>query len=381
MSHMNRREFCRHMAVLGGAAAAAPLLSACTRAADAPPAPTARPPAQLAPASATPDPPTPADTSTPPPAPSAQPTAQPTAAAGPGVVALVMTADRAEGVRRAVELLNPPALRGDRVLLKPNFNSADTAPGSTHPDVLQALVEATFNLGAAAITVGDRSGMGDTRAVMQQLGVFALASEMGFDTLVFDELSESEWVPRRDAGFHWAGGFAVPAPLLDADAVVQTCNLKTHRFGGHFTLSLKNSVGMAAQRTAPGGYNYMTELHNSAYQRQMIAEINTAYEPALLVMDAVEAFTTGGPEAGTKAAPGVVLAATDRVALDAVGVAILRMLGTTPEVSAGRVFEQTQIARAVELGLGVGAAEDIQLLTADAASAAYAGEIRSYLLA
>ena len=41
----------------------------------------------------------------------------------------------------------------------------------------------------------------------------------------------------------------------------------------------------------------------------------------------------------------MVLAGTDRVALDAVGVAILRMFGTTREVSRGRVFEQEQIAR------------------------------------
>jgi hypothetical protein len=55
-------------------------------------------------------------------------------------------------------------------------------------------------------------------------------------------------------------------------------------------------------------------------------------------------------------APGsthVVLAGTDRVAIDAIGVAILWLFGTTPEVSRGKVFEQEQIARAVELGLGV----------------------------
>jgi uncharacterized protein (DUF362 family) len=98
----------------------------------------------------------------------------------------------------------------------------------------------------------------------------------------------------------------------------------------------------------PGeGYNYMTELHNSAHQRSMIAEINAAYAPALIVLDGVEAFTSGGPEAGTKVQAGVVLAASDRVALDAVGVAILRHLGTTANVSHGRVFEQDLIARAV----------------------------------
>jgi hypothetical protein len=62
-----------------------------------------------------------------------------------------------------------------------------------------------------------------------------------------------------------------------------------------------------------------------------------------------------------------------------VGVAILRHFGTTPAVSQGRVFAQAQIARAVELGLGVDGPERIQLLTGDAASAAFAALIRPLL--
>jgi uncharacterized protein (DUF362 family) len=84
----------------------------------------------------------------------------------------------------------------------------------------------------------------------------------------------------------------------------------------------------------------------------MIAEANAAYTPALIVMDGVEAFVDGDPEAGKRARGEVVLARTDRVALDAVGVALLRHLGTPPEVSQGAIFEQEQIARPVELGLG-----------------------------
>ena len=98
----------------------------------------------------------------------------------------------------------------------------------------------------------------------------------------------------------------------------------------------------------------MTELHRSPNQRRMIAEINTAYQPAFVVMDAMQAFTTAGPDTGTMVEPRLMLAATDRVALDAVGVAVLRHFGTTPEVSQGSIFQQEQIARAVELGIGVG---------------------------
>jgi uncharacterized protein (DUF362 family) len=42
-------------------------------------------------------------------------------------------------------------------------------------------------------------------------------------------------------------------------------------------------------------------------------------------------------------------------------VAILRMLGTTPEVTRGFIFEQDQIARAVELGLGIKSPKEIQI--------------------
>ena len=77
-------------------------------------------------------------------------------------VALVATMDRAAGVRRAIELLGINPIRGYNVLLKPNFNSADEAPGSTHPDVLKALLASLGDLGARSITLADRSGMGDT---------------------------------------------------------------------------------------------------------------------------------------------------------------------------------------------------------------------------
>jgi uncharacterized protein (DUF362 family) len=168
----------------------------------------------------------------------------------------------------------------------------------------------------------------------------------------------------------------VPKLLLDSEAVVQTCNLKTHRFGGLFTLSLKNSVGFAAKQVGGAGYNYMSELHGSEHQRTMIAELNRSYSPALVVMDGIEAFATGGPDRGKIVRPEVVLAARDRIALDAVGVAILRLFGTTPQVNEGCIFEQAQIARAVELELGARRPEDVRIITADDASEAFAAQVR-----
>ena len=294
-------------------------------------------------------------------------------------VAFVKTTDRAAGTARAIDLLQLPGFAGRDLFVKPNFNSADPPPGSTHDATLVALLAKLAAMGAGPLTLGDRSGMGDTRAVMERKGVFRIAQAANAKVVVLDDLGRDDWEILTLPGMHWQQGFALPRMVRTAGGVVQTCCLKTHRYGGHFTLSLKNSVGLAA-KTVPGiSHDFMRELHNSPHQRRMIAEINAGYRPDLVVLDGVEAFVTGGPDQGKRVEPGVVLAGTDRVAVDAVGVALLRSFGTTPEVSRGPIFAQEQIARAVELKLGVASARQIELVTADAGSAAYAQNIRAFL--
>ena len=133
-------------------------------------------------------------------------------------------------------------------------------------------------------------------------------------------------------------------------------------------------------RYVPGdSHDYMRELHRSENQRQMIAEVNRAYQPTLNLIDGVEAFVGGGPEQGERVRANVMLASRDRIAIDAVGIAILRMLGTTSEVSTGSIWSQTQIRRAADLGLGAISADQIELLTEDENSAQMAEQIRTIL--
>jgi uncharacterized protein (DUF362 family) len=219
-----------------------------------------------------------------------------------------------------------------------------------------------------------------TQQVMQKLGVFELAEELGIAVVDFDRLAAEDWQLFTPPDSHWEQGFAVARPCLEAEALVQVCCLKTHRYGGHFSMSLKNSIGMVAAVIPGDDHGYMGELHSSSHQRAMIAEVNTAYAPTLIILDGIKAFTSGGPEKGKQVKPEVVLAGTDRIAIDAVGVALLRHFGTTGEVSRGPIFEQEQIARAVELGLGVDDPQKIELITGDADSAAYAEQIIDVLV-
>ena len=53
------------------------------------------------------------------------------------------------------------------------------------------------------------------------------------------------------------------------------------------------------------------------------------------------------------------------MAIDAVGVAILRHYGATSNVMNGCIFELDQIKRAVELGIGVNSPDEINLIPLD----------------
>lgn len=292
-------------------------------------------------------------------------------------VSLVRTSDRLKGVPQAIALLKSNPVQGKAVILKPNFNTSDPTPGSTHNDTLRALVATLKQMGAKSITLAERCGpMEPTQRVLKDKGAFELAKELGFDIVNLEELDANGWVHVHPKDSHWKDGFLFPRIYAEAEAIVQTCCLKAHAFGGHFTLSMKNSVGMVAGK----GYPYMQELHTSPHMRQMLAEINTAYSPDLVVLDGVDAFTKGGPATGTHVKTNVILAGDDRVAIDAIGVAILRLFGTTPELSQGRIFEQEQIARAVELGLGISSPDQIQLVTDDPESEAFAAQVSDILL-
>jgi uncharacterized protein (DUF362 family) len=295
----------------------------------------------------------------------------------------VRTGNRTEGTKKAIELLKINPVKGKSVVLKPNFNTIDPAPGSTHNDTLRSLILKLKEMGARKITLAERSGPGpSTHDNMEKKGIFVMAKEMGFEILDLQAMSRDGWVLVKPKASHWKDGFLFPKIYQEAESIVTTPCLKTHQFGGHFTLSLKLSVGMVPPGlgpSVPGGYPYMNELHSSKYQREMIAEINTAYKTDLIVMDGVEAFVDGGPHVGTRVKANVMLAGKDRVAIDAVGVAILRLLGTTPEVSRGRIFDQDQIKRAAELRVGVKSAREIEVVTGDKESEEMAERVRGEL--
>jgi uncharacterized protein (DUF362 family) len=236
-------------------------------------------------------------------------------AAGKTVVAVVKTMDRAQGVKDVLRLLSFPSPKGKSIFIKPNFNTTDPAPGSTHNDTLRRLILEMKARGTSRITLGESSGPPPTNKVMEENGS-----------------------------------------------------------GGHFSMSIKLAVGLTPKAIR-------RELHSKrdTDMRKMIAELNLSYKPKIIVMDGVEAFVDGGPSRGKKVDAGVFIGGTDRVAVDAVGLAILKELGSNQTIMGRKIFEQDQIQRAVEIGLGISRPDQIELVTPDNASRDYAEKIKPIL--
>jgi uncharacterized protein (DUF362 family) len=277
-------------------------------------------------------------------------------------VVLLKTENRREGVKKSLDAFGMNPCRGKNVLIKPNFNTADLTPGSTHNDTLVGLVEKVWEMGAKSISLGERS-YPPTREVMEAKGILPLLGKKDVRVINFDDLKEKDWVEFKPKKSHWADGFRVARPILDSECLISTGCLKTHQYGGIFTLSMKLHVGVVP--TSRHGYDYMRQLHSSPHQRKMIAEINEPFKPQLVILDGIEAFVDGGPATGKRARGEVFLASTDRVAIDAVGVAILKLLGSNESIMRPKIFEQEQIARAVELGLGAASPAEIEVAAAD----------------
>jgi len=283
-------------------------------------------------------------------------------------VAFLKTEDRKSAIGKTVKALDINPVKNKNVLIKPNFNTADPVPGSTHNDTLVGLVEQIWQMGAKTVSLGERS-FPLTREVMEQKGVPELMRNLDVKIIDFDDLDDRDWVKVNSKDSHWQDGFRIARPILETECLVSTCCLKTHQYGGVITMSLKLHVGVVP--TQRHGYQYMRELHSSPHQRKLIAEINAPFKPDLVVLDGIDAFVDGGPATGKRAKGNVFLAATDRVAIDAVGVAVLKSLGSNNQIMNSKIFDQEQIARAVEIGLGASSPKDIDVISADEQSREY----------
>jgi uncharacterized protein (DUF362 family) len=273
-------------------------------------------------------------------------------------VGVVRNKDTIQSVKTSVELAGGLKIRkNSTVLIRPNANSADFPPGSTTPEVLKGAIRAVKEYDPDKIIVAEKSMTTlDTIKVMKHLGLYQAAESEGVDEIV--SFDDGEWKKVKPSNAKsWPHGFSVPRILDTIDFMIALPVIKTH-WTALFTMGLKSQISITSdpdRRQLPHGQND-DELFGN-----MIAEANLVHKPDFYLSDATKCFVTDGPNVGTLREPGIVIATGDVIANDVIGLALLKTLGTIDEIQNNSVWDQPQIKRAVELGLGVKNAKEIQI--------------------
>jgi uncharacterized protein (DUF362 family) len=276
---------------------------------------------------------------------------------GKALVALVHGRDPGEMLRAGLDLLGGLELlqlRGRRILIKPNVVNDRPPPTTTSPQVLQVVLEEVRRAGAGEFIVADSSGIirFPSSDNLTRTGIRAVADAAGARVLA---LEDEPWVRVEPASATSLPRYYVSKPVYDADVFINLPVVKTHRFA-HYSCCLKNLVGITHPRYRPS----VTFLSGDWNER--IAELNLAVHPHLNIADATTVMIAGGPTSGTPATANLLLLSGDRVALDAVAVALVRSYGAWPKLAERGPWEQRQIKRAIELKLGVAGPAHMELV-------------------
>lgn len=231
--------------------------------------------------------------------------------------------------------------RGEIVLLKPNFNTADPFPASTDLEFLRAVVELAYEANPKIVMLGDSSTVSlNTRKVMEEISVFDLENmEKPPRIYVFDE---RKWLKKEIPGAKYLKRVSLSQYLDRADKLILLPCLKVHS-QAQFTGSLKLSVGFMKP---------LERVHfHLRHIQEKIAELNKMINPDLIIMDARKCFINKGPSEGKVREPGLILTSTDRIAIDVEGIKIIQSFRGNSLKNIDP-WELPQIKKAVELGIG-----------------------------
>ncbi|MCW4046941.1 MAG: DUF362 domain-containing protein [Candidatus Bathyarchaeota archaeon] len=229
--------------------------------------------------------------------------------------------------------------KGDRVLVKPNYNSADPPPASTEPGFLKAIVELLYAHGAGKVVVGESSWQAlKTREVLEKTGALAALEGTGAEIAFFDE---GNYV-KVDVGGEYLGNVNLTEQAMGFDKLVYSCCMKTH-FRADFSLSLKLAFGFTKKSDR-------VEFH-LRHLKEKLVDLNLVVHPNLIIMDGRVCFISGGPFNGEVRKPNLVMASGDRVAMDVEAIKVIA--GFEGSTLTDDPWSYTQIRRATALGLGV----------------------------
>jgi uncharacterized protein (DUF362 family) len=317
-------------------------------------------------------------------------------------VAVVRRDSIDEAVALAVELAGGlDAIKaGDSGFIKNNAVS-DRAIGTpgirTSNEMLAAVIKRVKEQSPGRVIVGDRSArqFPDTAAVFANAGISDAAMAAGADEIYAAPRPTEDpdaWMLLQPNGYEssWsgAGGILCMRKILEADHLINVPQCKNHRYA-LFSLSMKCFIG-AIGDSSRDPLHFAESIAGSFNPiGRDIAVLNQPFSPLMNILDATTALVNGGPQGdasdAVRTTPGLILASTDRVALDAAGVSLIKLELSRTDVSQPDASQRTldstapfmfpQIVEAGSLGLGATAHDEVELSFDDVPDAVAIEEI------
>jgi uncharacterized protein (DUF362 family) len=230
------------------------------------------------------------------------------------LVSVVRAADYSvdlSGIVRTILVEHKVAVRGKRVLLKPNLvEFTSGTPVNTNSVFVAAVYDAFLSLGAAQVTIAE--GPGHRRITMDladSAGFFSAIRgfEKHFVDLNLDEVSSV----RLTKPFSTLAGLYLPKTALDCELLVSLPKMKTHHWVGA-TLSMKNLFGLV-----PGGvYGWPKNVLHWAGIDECIADLHLLFPSQFCIVDGIDGMQGNGPILGTAKHAGLVVAGSHPPSVD-----------------------------------------------------------------
>ena len=224
--------------------------------------------------------------------------------------------------RRVLAQINLAAVKGKRVLLKPNAGRIATVDSgiTTNPQVVAAAIDAFLEAGAS-VAVGESPITGvKTIEALEATGIASVARERNCPLIDMDVRQPVHVIIEDGVALQ---SLAVCPEVLEYDVVVSIPVMKTHMHTV-VTLAVKNMKGCLWRRTKVDLHMLPPIEHVDDKPLNIaIADMASVLRPHLSIIDGTTGMEGLGPSAGQAKKLDLVVAGIDPLAVDAVACSLM----------------------------------------------------------
>ena len=221
---------------------------------------------------------------------------------------------RIDFVHRILGIFNKQLDNTKRIFIKPNIVSSEPYPTTTHPELLDALL---YSLSEKEVIVGDAPAVDAGRSDKVLMNTPLREVCENHKVSLVNLYSKPTKTVKSRRGYK----IKVSTVPFSCDFVISVPVLKAHNMCG-LSGALKNQFGYLSRTDRILMHTKLKDIHKG------IAEVNVAIPTNLFIIDAIQTMVKAQEHrhGGSACELGVMMAGTDPVSLDCLGLDLLSKL-------------------------------------------------------